>query len=88
MLIYCLSNPSNNIYIGLVSFIVTFGWYLFQLIVHLKHDFNGCSNFAFSWVDKVIAGTQSFASVNVNFVAPFAAEITQSADQVRTRLIS
>ena len=34
-----------------------FGWYLFQLIVLLKPDFNCCNSFALSWVDKVTTGT-------------------------------
>ena len=35
----------------------TFGWYLFQLIVLLKPDFNCCNSFASSWVGKVTTGT-------------------------------
>ena len=35
----------------------TFGSYLFQLIVHLKPDFNCSSSFALSWVDKFTTGT-------------------------------
>ena len=39
------------------DFIDTFDWYLFQLIVLLKPDFNCCNSFALSWVDKVTTGT-------------------------------
>ena len=35
----------------------TFGWYLFQLIVLLKPDFNCSSSFALSWVDKFTTET-------------------------------
>ena len=38
---------------GYGAFIVTFYWYLFQLIVLLKPDFSCCNGFALSWVDKV-----------------------------------
>ena len=34
-----------------------FGWYLLQLIVPLKPDFNCSSSFALSWVDKITTGT-------------------------------
>ena len=39
------------------AFIVNFDWYLFQLIVLLKPDFNSCNSFALSWVDEVAIGT-------------------------------
>ena len=52
--------------------IVTFVWYLFQLIVLLKPDFNYCNGFALSWIDKVKIGTQSFVSVILSFVSPVA----------------
>ena len=35
----------------------TFVWYLFQLIVLLKPDFNCSNSFALSWVDNVTTGT-------------------------------
>ena len=41
-----------------------------------------------SSVDRVTTETRSFVLVTANFVAPVAAEITQSSDQVRIRLIS
>ena len=65
-----------------------FVWYLFQLIVLLKPDFNCCNSFALSWIDKVIAGKDSFACAILNFAIPVAEEITQSSDQVKMRLIS
>ena len=34
-----------------------FDWYLFQLIVLLKPEFNCCNSFALSWADKVTIGT-------------------------------
>ena len=35
----------------------TFDWYLFQIIVLLKPDFNCYNSFALSWVDKVMTET-------------------------------
>ena len=35
----------------------TFVWYLFQLIVLLKPDFNCYNSFALFWIDKVTTGT-------------------------------
>ena len=64
-----------------------FDWYLFQLIVLLKPDFNCSSSFALSWVDKVMIGTQSFVSVIANFVSPVAEEIIHYSDQVKMGLI-
>ena len=55
------------------------GWYLFQLIVLLKPDFN----FILSWVDKVTTGTWSFVSVTANFSAPVELVITQLEDHVK-----
>ena len=46
-----------------------FDWYLLQLIVPLKPDFNCLSNFALSEIDKFTTATQSFASVNTNLLA-------------------
>ena len=63
-------------------------WYLFQLIVLLKPDFNCFYSFALSWVVKVTVGTKSFACVILNFVAPVPGEITQSPEQDKMRLIS
>ena len=51
------------------DFIGTFDWYLFQLIVLLKPDFNCCNRFALSLVDEVTTGTQSFVSVIAKFVS-------------------
>ena len=42
---------------GVGACIDTFDWYLFQLIVLSKPDFNCRSYFALSWVDKVTTGT-------------------------------
>ena len=39
------------------TFTDTFDWYLFQLIVLLKPDFNWSNSFTFSRVDKVTTGT-------------------------------
>ena len=39
--------------------VVFFNWYLFQLIVRLNPNFNCCSNFVLSWVDKVTTETYS-----------------------------
>ena len=55
-------------------------WYLFQLIVLLRPDFNRWSNFALSWVDKVTTGTKSFVSVIANLPAPVELVITQIDD--------
>ena len=54
--------------IGLVLLLV-FDWYLFQLIVPLKPDFNYPNGFASSWVDKVTTATYCFVSVN-KYIAP------------------
>ena len=35
----------------------TFVWYLFQLMVLLKPDFNFCNSFALYWIGKVETGT-------------------------------
>ena len=66
----------------------TFGWYLFQLILLLKHDFNCANSFSLSWGDKVTTATYNFVSFILNFVAPVGEEIRQSSDQVKMRLIS
>ena len=63
-------------------------WYLFQLIVLLKPDFNCWSNYALSWVDNVTTGTKSFVSVIANLIAPVELVITQADDQVKMRLTS
>ena len=63
-------------------------WYLFQLIVLLKRHFSCWSNFALSWVDKVITGTKSFASVIVNLPVPAELVITQVDYHVKMRLTS
>ena len=48
---------------------VTFGWYLFQLIVLLKPAYNCSISFALSWVEKVTTGTLSLVSAIVNVVS-------------------
>ena len=58
-------------------------WYLFQLIVLLKPDFNCWSNFALPWIDKVITGTEIFVSVIVNLPSPVELVITQVDDHVK-----
>ena len=63
-------------------------WYFFQSIVLLKPDFNCCSNFALSWVDKVTTATESFVSVIANFPSAVEVVITQSLDQIEIRLAS
>ena len=67
---------------------ISFGsdWYLFQLIVLLKPDFNYWSNFALPWVDRVTTGRLSFVSVIANFPAPVELVITQVDDHVKMRL--
>ena len=52
-------------------------WYLFQLIVLLKRDFNCWNDFALSWVDKVTTGTLSFVSVIANLPASVEFIITE-----------
>ena len=49
--------------------IITFDWYLFQLIVLLKPDFNYFNGFSSSWADKVTTGTYRFVSDIVNTVS-------------------
>ena len=69
-------------------------WLIFILVncLLLKPDFNCCNIFALLWVDKVTTDkVTSFASVIVIFVAWFATapnNVTQSAEQVRIKLIS
>ena len=48
-----IKKPKN----GFGVCIVTFDWYLCQLIVLLKLDFNCYDSFALSCVDKVTTGT-------------------------------
>ena len=57
--------PGSTIWFKYLYFGYVFGsdWYLFQLIVLLKPDFNYWSYFALSWVDKVTTTTKSFVSV-------------------------
>ena len=69
----------------------TFDGNLVQLIVRLNPDFDSCSSFALSSLDKVTVGEKSFVSAVANVVAWFSAEldqITQLAYQCRIRLIS
>ena len=77
----------SNLKFGLGICIVTFDWYLFQLINLLKPDFHCCYSFALSWVDKITTGTESFVSIFAIFVALVVEEITQSAVQVWMRSI-
>ena len=46
--------------------IVTFDWYLFQLIILLKTDFNYCNSIALSWYDIATNGTKNFVSVTAS----------------------
>ena len=50
-------NQLNNINIDLVFLLIFFDWYLLQLIVLFKWDFNYSSSFASSWVNKVTTET-------------------------------
>ena len=59
-------------------YIAIFDWYLIQLFVLLKPDFNWCNSFALLWHNQVTTRTE-FVSAIANFVALFAVEITQSA---------
>ena len=63
-------------------------WYLLQLIILLKPDFNYSSTFASSWVDKVTTGTYSFVSVILNLLSPVESVITQVDDHIKKRLTS
>ena len=70
---------------------VVLGWYLFQLNVLLKPDFNCFNSFTLSWVDKVTTGTLSFVSVTINVgscSAAVPATKHQFLYQVNIRLIS
>ena len=49
-----------------------FDWYLFQLTVVLKPDYNCLPGFTLSSVDKVTAGTKCFVSVIVKAGTGFA----------------
>ena len=70
------------------AYIVTFYWYLFQLVVLLKPGSSYCNSFALSWVDKVGTGTLGFVSVIAN-VANFASlDNTHLSDQVKMKLFS
>ena len=65
------------------AYVFGFDWYLFQLIVRLKPDFNWWSNFALSCVDRVTNGTKSFVSVIVNLPSPVELVIKQVDDHVK-----
>ena len=52
--------------LGSIKSVDTFYWYLSQLIVLLKPDFNYSSSFPLPWVNKVTTGTLRFASVIEN----------------------
>ena len=70
---------------------VVLDWYLFQLNVLLKPDFNCFNSFTLSWVDKVTTGTLSFVSVTINvgsWSAAVPATKHQLLYQVNIRLIS
>ena len=70
---------------------VVLDWYLFQLNVLLKPDFNCFNSFTLSWVDEVTTGTLSFVSVTINvgsWSAAVPATKHQLLYQVNIRLIS
>ena len=70
---------------------VVLDWYLFQLNVLLKPDFNCFNSFTLSWVDEVTTGTLSFVSVTINVgscSAAVPATKHQFLYQVNIRLIS
>ena len=67
----------------LCAYVFRSDWYLFQLIVLLKLDFNCWSNFGLSWVDKVTTGTYSFVSVIASLPAFVELVITQVGDHVK-----
>ena len=54
----------------------------------MNPDFNCCSNFVLSWVDKVTTVTKKFVLAIAKFIALSPSEITQCAGQVRIRLSS
>ena len=58
-------------------------WYLFQLNVLVKSDFNHWSSFALSWVDKVTS-----YKVVANLSAPVKLVITPVDDYVKMKLTS
>ena len=64
-----------------------FEWYLFQLIVLLKPDFNCSSSFHYHELIKLWFGHKVFLSVTANFVSPVAEEIIHFSDQVKMGLI-
>ena len=68
--------------------IVTFDWYLFQLIVVLKPDFSCCNSFALSWVDRVTTRIYSFESPIASVSVPDDLVTKQLTDQVKMRLMS
>ena len=72
----------NRIGVKLCSDLVKFS------IFCLNYDFNRCSNFVLSWVDKITTGIQIFVSAILNFVAQVTEEITQFSDQLKVTLIS
>ena len=54
----CLMPEKLDQYGSCTSF-NSFDWYLLQIIVPLKPDFNCCSNFVLlSWIDKITTGTK------------------------------
>ena len=46
----------SDLKIGFAHMFLGHDWYLFQLIVILKPDFNSWSSFVLSWFDKVTNG--------------------------------
>ena len=68
----------RNLNIDFVFLVRLFDWFLFQLIVLLKPDFNCCNSFSLSWFDK---------SYDKNFVTSVLKERKQSSEQVKMRLI-
>ena len=61
---------------------------MFKLIVLLNPDFNYCSSFVLSLVDRVTTRTWSFVSVIVNAPALVESGMLYFADQVDIKIIS
>ena len=64
-----------------------FWWVFIPVSCFLKPDFNCCTSFALSWVDKVATRTYSFVFVIANVPAVIESVITQVNDQGRMTLI-
>ena len=68
----------------LCGYVYGYDWYLLQLIVLFKPDFNFWSSVVLSWVDKVT----TFISVIVNLPPAVELVITQVDDHVKIGLTS